>query len=232
MLVTLEIFKPFCNNIVSYILIVFLIFTINFPLISYASETFGDAMNWYNNKNDNKTPRQNYILGLKAQEKGLNIEALSFYKKAANAGMNSAKSRLVAILLSSGDPKNKKDARKILMDLSKKDDLNAIKKLAWMYENGIGGPSSLKKAQSLYKRAVQLGSNDYLLLLSNLSLKGVHGGPNVIEAISYSIVASRKNVRGASKLYNAILPFIKSNDWDEIEVSIASIESEIRKINQ
>ena len=232
MIITLKILKSVCYYINSYILILFLIFTINFTNTIFASETFGDAMNWYEKKNNNLTHRQNYILGLKSEEKGLKLEAIFYFRKAAKGGLNSAKSRLIRILLSFEGLENKKDARELLIDLSEQNDLNAINRLAWMYENGIGGPSNLKKTQFLYKKAVSLGSNDYLLLLANLALKGVDGEPDIIEAISYSIIASRKNVQGASKLFDTLMPFIKKNDWDEIEISIASLESEIRKINQ
>ena len=216
--------------LIYYILILFFIFTINFTISSLASETFGDAMNWYKNNDANTTPRQNYILGLNAQEKGHNLEAISFFRKASKGDINSAKTRLVFILLSLGGLENQLEAQKLLIELSEKNDLNAINRLAWMYEKGVAGPSNLKKSQLLYKKAVSLGSNECLLLLSNLALKGVNGEPNIIEAISYSIMASRKNVRGASKLFDSLMKFIKGNEWDEVEITIASLESEIKKL--
>ena len=49
--------------------------------------------------------------------------------------------------------------------------------------------------------------------------------------MSYTIIASRKDTPGSLQLFDQILPLIDANEWDEIEISIASLQSEINKIH-
>ena len=197
----------------------------------FASENYGDAMRWYEQENTNLSPRQIYILALNAEQKDLKAKSIYYYREAAKQDLVAAKIRLGIILSSSMHKKHQIEARKWLLEVVREKNINVILTLAWMYEFGIGGNLNLYEAQKLYKLAAKLGSYESFLSLANLSLRGIHGEPKFIEAMSYTILASRMSVPGSSQLFDQILPLIQTNQWDEIEISIASLQSEINKIH-
>ena len=212
-----------------FLSIVFFNFFSHYSL--FASENYVDAMKWYEQENLNLAPRQIYILALNAEQKNLKLKAIHYYREAAKQDLMAAKTRLGLILSSSPNKNNQVEARKWLTESITINNLNVILTLAWMHEFGIGGQLNLDEAQKLYKLAARLGSNKAFLSLANLSLRGIYGEPKIIEAMSYTILASRKDTPGSLQLFDQILPLIDANEWDEIEISIASLQSEINKIH-
>ena len=98
-----------------------------------------------------------------------------------------------------------------------------------MYENAIGGEKNLYKASQFYKLAASGGENNAYLYLANLALTDPNN-TNILLAASYSSMAKKKNVKGGDKLLKSLLPLLKNDDLDEMEVLVSSLESEIQKI--
>ena len=110
-----------------------------FPTQTIAHETYGDAMEWYNDYKPTVDSKQNYLIGLKLENEGKNQKALSFFRKAADIGLIEAKLKVALYFLKSDNLFKQKEARKILKSLSDIKNPIASFKLAWMYENAIGG---------------------------------------------------------------------------------------------
>ena len=122
-----------------------------------------------------------------------------------------------------------KEAREIFKSLSDIKNPIAPFKLAWMYENAIGGEKNIYKASYFYKLAASRDQYNAYLYLANLSLTD----PNNIDillAASYSSIAKKKNVTGSHSLLNRLLPLLDSHELDEMAILISSLESEIEKI--
>ena len=113
--------------------------------------------------------------------------------------------------------------------LSNKENAIASFKLGWMYENAIGGEKDLYKASQFYKLAASGAQYNAYLYLANLALTDPNN-TNILLAASYSSMAKKKNVKGGDKLLKSLLPLLKNDDLDEMEVLVSSLESEIQKI--
>ena len=194
-----------------------------------ASENFGDAMKWYQS-NSAKTARQFYILGLNAENKGDKKNAMTFYRKAAENDSQSSQLRLGFILASSSNLKDQKEAREWFLILSNKKP-DATYRLALMYQKGLGGPTDLKKALFYYKKAASLGYKKAFISLANLALQGFDGRPNIIEAMGYIMVAKERYNYDFIDLYNQLSPLIKKDEAEILEIFIASIDSELKRIH-
>ena len=86
-----------------YIFSILLFLNIFFPNPVFASETYGDAMNWYKNNGSSYKPRQNYLLGLKAEQEGDIKKALTYFRNAANNNLTIAQIKLSKLLLNSNN---------------------------------------------------------------------------------------------------------------------------------
>ena len=102
-------------------------------------------------------------------------------------------------------------------------------KLAWMYENAIGGEKNIYKASYFYKLAASRGQYNAYLYLANLSLTDPNN-INILLAASYSSLAKEKDVTGSNSLLNRLLPLLETHELDEMAILISSLESEIEKI--
>ena len=212
-----------------------LVFCIFFNIIfiflvpTLAHETYGDAMQWYNGYRLSDDAKQNYLIGLKLENDGKNQKALSYFKKAAFAGLNEAQLKVGLYFLSSDNLLKQKEARKIFKLLSDIKNPIASFKLAWMYENAIGGEKNIYKATYFYKLAASREQYNAYLYLANLSLTDPNN-INIQLAASYSSIAKKKNVTGSISLLNRLLPLLESHELDEMAILISSLESEIEKI--
>ena len=212
-----------------------LVFCIFFNIIfiflapTLANETYGDAMQWYNGYRLSADAKQNYLIGLKLENDGKNQKALSFFRKAADTGLIEAQIKVGLYFIKSDNLFKQKKARKIFKSLSDIKNPIASFKLAWMYENAIGGEKNIYKASYFYKLAASRDQYNAYLYLANLSLTD----PNNIDillAASYSSIAKKKNVTGSNSLLNRLLPLLDSHELDEMAILISSLESEIEKI--
>jgi len=210
---------------------IFLFLNFIFPNQAFASETYGDAMNWYKNNGSAYNPKQNYLLGLKAEQEGDITKALAYFRNASKNNLTKAQIKLSSLLIKSNNSEHKIEARKIYQKLSKKNNPEATFKLAWMNEKGIGGNKNVLKAIQLYKLAASMQEHQAFLALANLSLANADGKNNLIEAIGYTSIAKDKNVPGAEEFLNNLMPLIESNELDGLELLISSMESEISKLN-
>ena len=212
-----------------------LVFCIFFNIIfiflvpTLAHETYGDAMQWYNGYRLSADAKQNYMIGLMLENDGRNQKALSSFRKAADTGLIEAQIKVGLYFIKSDNLFKQKKARKIFKSLSDIKNPIASFKLAWMYENAIGGEKNIYKASYFYKLAASRDQYNAYLYLANLSLTD----PNNIDillAASYSSIAKKKNVNGSNSLLNRLLPLLDSHELDEMAILISSLESEIEKI--
>jgi len=213
-----------------YIFSILLILKLIFPYQVFGSETYGDAMNWYKNNGSSYNPRQNYLLGLKAEQEGDIKKALTYFRNASKNNLTIAQIKLSKLLLNSNNKNHKNEAREIYHKLSKKNNPEATLKLAWMYEKGIGGNKDVLKAIQLYKLAASMQEHKAYLSLANLSLANENGKNNIIEAIGYTSIARDKNVPGAEEFLNNLMPLLESSELDGLELLISSMESEISRL--
>ena len=152
-----------------------------------------------------------------------------FFKKAAESGLIEAQIKIGIYFLKSDNLIKQKEARKIFKSLSDIKNPIASLKLAWMYENAIGGEKDLFKASQFYKLAASKGQYNAYLYLANLSLIDPNN-INILLAASYSSIAKKKDVTGADSLLKSLLPLLKTHELDEMAILISSLESEIEKI--
>ena len=209
---------------------IFLFFNFIFPIQVFASENYGEAMNWYKNNGSSYNPRQNYILGLKAELEGDITKALKYFRNASKNDLTKAQIKLSSLLIKSNNSNHRIEARKIFQMLSKKGNPKATLKLGWMFEKGIGGKKDVFKAIELYKLAASMQEHQAYLSLANLSLANADGKNNIIEAIGYTSIAKDKNVPGAKEFLNNLMPLIESNELSDLELLISILESEISKL--
>ena len=227
----LKIFQSF--KLIKYrksIFTIFLFLNFIFSHQTFASETYGDAMNWYKNNGSAYNPKQNYLLGLKAEHEGEIIKALEYFRNASNNDLTKAQIKLSSLLIKSNNSDHKIEARKIFQKLFQKNNPEATLKLGWMYEKGIGGNKDDLKAIQLYKLAASMQEYQAYLALANLSLANADGKNNIIEAIGYTSIAKDKNVPGAEEFLNNLMPLIERNELADLELLISSLESEISKL--
>lgn len=210
---------------------IFLFLNFIHPHQTFASETYGDAMNWYKNNGSAYNPRQNYLLGLKAEQEGDIKKAMTYFRNASKNDLTKAQIKLSSLLIKSNHNDHRIEARKIYQKLSKKNNPEATFKLAWMNEKGIGGNKNVLKAIQLYKLAASMQEHQAFLALANLSLANADGKNNLIEAIGYTSIAKDKNVPGAEEFLNNLMPLLEINELDGLELLISSMESEISKLN-
>ena len=200
-----------------------------FPIHTLAYETYGDAMKWYKGYRPSADSKQNYLIGLKLENDGKNQKALSFFRKAADTGLIEAQIKVGLYFIKSDNLFKQKKARKIFKSLSDIKNPIASFKLAWMYENAIGGEKNIYKASYFYKLAASRDQYNAYLYLANLSLTDPNN-INILLAASYSSIAKKKNVNGSNSLLNRLLPLLDSHELDEMAILISSLESEIEKI--
>ena len=227
----LKIFQSF--KLIKYrksIFTIFLYLSFIFPHQGFASETYGDAMNWYNNNGSSYNPKQNYLLGLKAEQEGEITKALKYFRNASKNDLTKAQIKLSSLLLKSNNRDHKVEARKIYQKLTKKYNPAATLKLGWMFEKGIGGKKDVFKAIELYKLAASMQEHQAYLSLANLSLANADGKNNIFEAIGYTSIAKDKNVPGAEEFLNNLMPLLESSELNGLELLISSMESEISKL--
>ena len=199
------------------------------PNFTFAHETYLDAMKWYKDNASDIDAKQNYLIGLKLENKGDVQKAITFFSIAANSGLTEAQIKFGSYLIKSNNPEDHKKARKIFKSLSDKNSAIASFKLGWMYENALGGKKDLYKAEHFYKIAASRNQYNAYLYLANLALIG-QNNKNLLLAASYSSIAKSKNVDGADNLLKSILPLLKTDELDEMEILISSLESEVKKI--
>tara|TARA_B100000902_G_C26887616_1_gene705751 strand:- start:10 stop:702 length:693 start_codon:yes stop_codon:yes gene_type:complete len=220
-------FKFFRKRLLFFCIFINLIFI--FPNSILAHETYGDAMNWYRDKNFVINPKQNFLIGLKLEDEGKIKTALYFFKHAADNGLTEAQIKVGLYLIKSDDQEDHIEAREIFQLLSEKEIPSASFKLGWMYENGIGGERNIIKAATSYKIAASRNENNAYLYLANLALID-QSDRNILLAASYSTIAKKKKVKGSERLLNSLLPMLETGQLDEIEILVSSLESEIQKI--
>ncbi len=214
----------FTKKIVFYFLLIFL-----FDNSIYASENFGDAMKWYENRSLDLDPKYHYMIGLKAEKEELIEKAIKHFSLAAEKDYTLAQIKLSSYLEKSNEEKDNKKARIIYKRLSEKKYPNAALKLGWMFENNFGGIKDYSNALKFYKIAASRDENEAYLYLSNLSLTSLDE-KSLLQAIGYASIAKDKKVKGADKLLKNLMPLLSENDLNELEVLIYSLESEISKI--
>ena len=200
-----------------------------FPSTTLAHNTYGEAMKWYNDYRTGDNSKQNYFIGLKLENDGNTKKAFSFFKKAADSGLTDAQIKVGLYFLKSDNFLMQKEARKIFKSLSDIKNPIASFKLAWMYENAIGGEKNIDKASYFYKLAASRDQNKAYLYLANLSLTDPNN-INIPLAASYSLIAKKKNVTGADSLLKSLLPLLETHESDEMEILTSSLESEIQRI--
>ncbi len=200
-----------------------------FPNSILAHETYGDAMNWYRDKNFVIAPKQNFLIGLKFEDEGKIKKALYFFRLAADNGLTEAQIKVGLYLIKSDNQGDHIEARKIFQLLSEKEIPSASFKLGWMHENGIGGERNIIKAEKSYKLAASRNQNNAYLYLANLALID-QSNRNILLAASYSTIAKKKKVKGSERLLNSLLPMLETEQFQEMEILVSSLESEIQKI--
>ena len=214
----------FTKKIVFYFLLFFL-----FSNSIFASENFGDAMKWYENRSLDSDPKYHYMIGLKAEQEELIKKAIKHFSMAAEKDYTLAQIKLSSYFEKSNEEKDNKKARIIYKRLSEKKYPNAALKLGWMFENNFGGEKDYSSALKFYKIAASREENEAYLYLSNLSLTSFDE-KNLLEAVGYASIAKDKKVKGADKLLESLMPLLNENNLSELEVLIYSLESEIAKI--
>ena len=220
-------FKFFRKRLLVFCIFINLIFI--FPNSIIAHETYGDAMNWYRDKNFVIDPKQNFLIGIKFEDEGKIKKALYFFKLAADNGLTEAQFKVGLYLIKSDNQEDHIEARKIFQLLSEKEIPSASFKLGWMHENGIGGERNIIKAATYYKLAASRNQNNAYLYLANLALID-QSNRNILLAASYSSIAKKKKVKGSERLLNSLLLMLETEQLDEMEILVSSLESEIQKI--
>ena len=224
----ITIFNPFkfryTKKIVFYFLLIF-----SFDNSLYASENFGDAMKWYENKSLDSDPKYHYMIGLKAEKEELIEKAIKHFSLAAEKDYTLAQIKLSAYFEKSNKEKDNYKARIIYKRLSEKKHPNAALKLGWMFENNFGGEKDYSSALKFYKIAASRDENEAYLYLSNLSLTSFDE-KKLLQAVGYASIAKDKKVKGADKLLESLMPLLNESNLSELEVLIYGLESEIAKI--
>ena len=224
----ITIFNPFkfryTKKIVFYFLLIF-----SFENYIYASENFGDAMKWYENKSLDSDPKYHYMIGLKAEKEELIEKAIKHFSLAAEKDYTLAQIKLSAYFEKSNKEKDNYKARIIYKRLSEKKYPNAALKLGWMFENNFGGEKDYSSALKFYKIAASRDENEAYLYLSNLSLTSFDE-KRLLQAVGYASIAKDKKVKGADKLLESLMPLLNESNLSELEVLIYGLESEIAKI--
>ena len=224
----ITIFNPFkfryTKKIVFYFLLIF-----SFDNSIYASENFGDAMKWYENKSLDSDPKYHYMIGLKAEKEELIEKAIKHFSLAAEKDYTLAQIKLSAYFEKSNKDKDNYKARIIYKRLSEKKYPNAALKLGWMFENNFGGEKDYSSALKFYKIAASRDENEAYLYLSNLSLTSFDE-KKLLQAVGYASIAKDKKVKGADKLLESLMPLLNESNLSELEVLIYGLESEIAKI--
>ena len=224
----ITIFNPFkfryTKKIVFYFLLIF-----SFDNSIYASENFGDAMKWYENKSLDSDPKYHYMIGLKAEKEELIEKAIKHFSLAADKDHTLAQIKLSAYFEKSNKEKDNYKARIIYKRLSEKKYPNAALKLGWMFENNFGGEKDYSSALKFYKIAASRDENEAYLYLSNLSLTSFDE-KKLLQAVGYASIAKDKKVKGADKLLESLMPLLNESNLSELEVLIYGLESEIAKI--
>ena len=224
----ITIFNPFkfryTKKIVFYFLLIF-----SFDNSIYASENFGDAMKWYENKSLDSDPKYHYMIGLKAEQEELIKKAIKHFSLAAEKDYTLAQIKLSAYFEKSNEEKDNHKARIIYKRLSEKKYPNAALKLGWMFENNFGGEKDYSSALKFYKIAASRDENEAYLYLSNLSLTSFDE-KRLLQAVGYASIAKDKKVKGADKLLESLMPLLNESNLSELEVLIYGLESEIAKI--
>ena len=224
----ITIFNPFkfryTKKIVFYFLLIF-----SFDNSIYASENFGDAMKWYENKSLDSDPKYHYMIGLKAEKEELIEKAIKHFSLAAEKDYTLAQIKLSAYFEKSNEEKDNYKARIIYKRLSEKKYPNAALKLGWMFENNFGGEKDYSSALKFYKIAASRNENEAYLYLSNLSLT-LFDEKRLLQAVGYASIAKEKKVKGADKFLESLMPLLDENNLSELEVLIYGLESEIAKI--
>ena len=224
----ITIFNPFkfryTKKIVFYFLLIF-----SFDNSIYASENFGDAMKWYENKSLDSDPKYHYMIGLKAEKEELIEKAIKHFSLAAEKDYTLAQIKLSAYFEKSNKEKDNYKARIIYKRLSEKKYPNAALKLGWMFENNFGGEKDYSSALKFYKIAASRDENEAYLYLSNLSLT-LFDEKRLLQAVGYASIAKEKKVKGADKFLESLMPLLDENNLSELEVLIYGLESEIAKI--
>ena len=222
------IFNPFkfryTKKIVFYFLLIF-----SFDNSIYASENFGDAMKWYENKSLDSDPKYHYMIGLKAEKEELIEKAIKHFSLAAEKDYTLAQIKLSAYFEKSNKEKDNYKARIIYKRLSEKKYPNAALKLGWMFENNFGGEKDYSSALKFYKIAASRDENEAYLYLSNMFITSFDE-KNLLQAVGYASIAKDKKVKGADKLLERLMPLLNKNDLSELELLIYGLESEIVKI--
>ena len=224
----ITIFNPFKFRFTKKILFYFLLFFF-FNNSIYASENFGDAMKWYENRSLDSDPKYHYMIGLKAEQEELIKKAIKYFSLAAEKDYTLAQIKLSSYFEKSNEENDNKKARIIYKRLSDKKYPNAALKLGWMFENNFGGEKDYSSALKFYKIAASREENEAYLYLSNLSLTSFDE-KRLLQAVGYASIAKDKKVKGADKLLERLMPLLNENNLSELEVLIYSLESEIAKI--
>ena len=225
MITIFNLFKfRYTKKIVFYFLLIF-----SFDNSIYASENFGDAMKWYENKSLDSDPKYHYMIGLKAEKEELIEKAIKHFSLAAEKDYTLAQIKLSAYFEKSNKEKDNYKARIIYKRLSEKKYPNAALKLGWMFENNFGGEKDYSSALKFYKIAASRDENEAYLYLSNLSLTSFDE-KRLLQAVGYASIAKDKKVKGADKLLESLMPLLNESNLSELEVLIYGLESEIAKI--
>ena len=224
----ITIFNPFKFRFTKKIVFCFVIFFLFYNSI-YASENFGDAMKWYENRSLDSDPKYHYMIGLKAEQEELIKKAIKYFSLAAEKDYTLAQIKLSSYFEKSNEENDNKKARIIYKRLSDKKYPNAALKLGWMFENNFGGEKDYSSALKFYKIAASRDENEAYLYLSNLFLTSFDE-KNFLQAVGYASIAKDKKVKGSDKLLESLMPLLNENNLSELEVLIYSLESEIAKI--
>ena len=215
------------KNYKQIIYFIFLAFII-FPKLSFSSENFSDAMQWYENRS--KNPNDTYILALFYENKGDVQNAKQLFRFSAEKGFKPAGLRL-GLILSNSKINDEIDEGLYWLENSLNNGYGeAGRLLGQIFEHGIKVNRDIDKAIYFYKKSIKFGENLSYLNLANLTLQGFENQPDVNLAIAYSFIASKKRVENAKLFLDELLPYIKEKEWYEVEILMSLIESEIKKM--
>ena len=89
----ITIFNPFKFRFTKKIVFYFVLFFL-FDNSIYASENFGDAMKWYENRSLDLDPKYHYMIGLKAEKEKLIEKAIKHFSLAAEKDYTLAQVKL------------------------------------------------------------------------------------------------------------------------------------------
>ena len=215
------------KNYKQIIYFIFLAFII-FPKLSFSSENFSDAMQWYENRS--KNPNDTYILALYHENKGNIQNAKQLLRFSAEKGFKPAGLRL-GLILSNSKINDEIDEGLYWLEKSLNNGYGeAGRLLGQIFEHGIQVNRDIDKAIYFYKKSIKFGENLSYLNLANLTLQGFENQPDINLAIAYSFIASKKRVENAKLFLDELLPYIKEQEWYEVEILMSLIESEIKKM--